>query len=191
MRKIIPQHVEEKNTRRKQVIVGVVLIGLMLLSTIGYAFQMIFGSAPSTDSNIINYKGFNFVPQNGLFVLSLNIGNFVFSYNPNEVKKIPGFVDRIEKYKGEKLYIYSEIPKAETEVKSNMWQIAGSIENACPQGIKCDSSIPVKTCDENFIIIKIGEEKISQEKNCVFIQGSESDLLSITDGFLLKILGIE
>ena len=191
MRRIIPKHVEEKKVRRNQFIAGGVLIGLMLLSTMGYAFQMIFNNSNTNAQNTIKYGGFNFLQQNNFWVLSTNIGNFIFTYNPNDVKKAPGVIDRINKYNKTKLYLYSDVPEGESEIRINLGQFASSIENACLQGQKCDQNTSIKNCDENFIVIREGKERVIQDKNCVFIEGNKADLVNLADEFLLKTLGID
>ncbi len=190
MRKIIPQHIEERKTKRNQLVLAVSLIALMLLSTIAYSFQYLFGDSNKQDQQEVNYKGFKFIQQNELWVLKLNIGDFIFSYNPNDVKKANGSINGFENYRDKKLYIYSENTEAESEIRINMAQFVESIEKACLDNMKCDQNILIKTCDENFIIIKSGNEGIKQDKNCVFIEGKNEDLVNLADSFLLKILGI-
>ncbi len=192
MRKIIPKHVEDKKTRRNQILIGVSLIALMLISTIGYSFQYFFGGeSTQTNQQEIDYKGFKFTQQNGLWVLNLNIGNFIFSNNPNDVKKINGSINNLESYYDKKLYIYSENIGAESEIRVNMAQFVESIERACLENMECDSDATIKTCDENFIIIKSGNESIRQDKNCIFIEGENEGLVNLVDSFLLKILKID
>ena len=62
---------------------------------------------------------------------------------------------------------------------------------ACLDSAKCPENLPIKTCEDNFIII---EEKnktaITQENKCIFIQGAKENLTKITDEFLFKVIGI-
>jgi hypothetical protein len=91
-------------------------------------------------------------------------------------------------------YIYSENVEAETEIKMNLELIAERVQKACidEQGIECSEELPVKTCEDNFIIIEKGNSsKIIQDNNCVRIEGQEEELLKLVDQFLFKILRIK
>jgi hypothetical protein len=193
MRKIISKYEKEKRAKIKQVIVGAVLVLIMVLSTLGYAFQ---GGNKETTTKI-NYNGHEFVNQNDFWILS--IGNFYFAFknNPSQVEKIYSQLNSINNYLGKPLYVYSEDKKAEIEIYRNLDPknnlIAQRIQPACLNREECvDESFPIKTCADNFIIIKEAESStITQENNCVFISGPKENLEKITDEFLFKILGIE
>ncbi|MBS3071221.1 hypothetical protein J4407_02900 [Candidatus Pacearchaeota archaeon] len=185
MRKIIPKHVEEKNRKKNQLTVGLVLIFLMLFSVIGYGFQFIgdSGTDSKAEASTINYNGFQFTQQNNFFILNLNEMNFIFgndprgTYNSIEMEKV------LQDYSGKKIYIYSESIDAESEIRTNLIQIAELIETV--------NNIEAKTCEDNFIIIRESQAtNIKQENNCIFIEGKNEDLSRLADSFLLKILGV-
>ena len=191
MRRIISKG-EEKRTRiRNQVIVGTVLIFVMVASILGFSLQG-FSGLGNTDtrgdsSNNIEYNGFEFVNQNGLWVL----GNFIFRYIPQQVEDI-GFVSNdINSYQGKPLYIYSESEEAELEIFINLGNIALRTQKACIGGEDCPGDFPIKTCENNFIIIiEKNISNIKQRDNCIFIEGPTENLTKLTDQFLFKILGI-
>jgi hypothetical protein len=55
----------------------------------------------------------------------------------------------------------------------------------------CEETLPIKTCEDNFIIIKENNfTNIIQEDNCVFIQGPSENLTMVSDEFLFHILGV-
>ena len=82
MRRILSKEDEAKRKKRNQVILGIILGVVMIMSTFGFAFQnSIFGGSTNTPGNYVNqttYNGYTFVNQNGLWY----IGNFSFSYLP-------------------------------------------------------------------------------------------------------------
>jgi len=189
MRRIVSAEEEAKKKKRNQVILGVFLALIMILSTIGFAIQGGVGNAPQGDvsGNEVEYNGFKFVNQNGLWVL----GNFVFRYTPQQVEDIGSEVKSISNYQGKPAYVYSEDDGAEIEIAVNLGQVAQRVQKACPVGTTCVGDLPVKTCSDNFIIIKessIGS--ITQEGNCVFIEGQKEDLTALADQFLFKALGV-
>jgi hypothetical protein len=192
MRKIISKQEETRKKKRNQLIVGFALIFIMLLSVLGYSFS---GGSESTTK--IKYNGFNFIKQEDFWVLNIENFNFIFKNNPNQVEKINSDLKNLENYYGKPLYMYSENYEAELEIYKNLFyynQIVQRMQDACLEGNQtdCDETLPVKNCEDNFIIIRErNETKIIQENNCVFIEGKQEELTKITDEFLFKILGIE
>lgn len=188
MRRIVSQHQEGRKKRRNQITIGIILIFVMVISTLGFALQGFGGFGEDDDSaNNIEYNGFEFVNQNGLWVL----GNFIFKNVPQQVEDI-GFVSSdINDYQGKPLYISSESDEAELEIYINIGNLALRTQKACTEEEECLGDFPIKTCTENFIIIRESNiSNIMQQDNCVFIEGDSGDLTKLTDQFLFKILGI-
>jgi hypothetical protein len=189
MRKLVSKEEEAGKRKRNQVIAGTVLALVMILSTIGFAFQgrgdnAIDGTSPEGE---VDYNGFKFINQNGLWTL----GNFVFRYTPQEVEDMGLNITPITNYQGKPAYIYSEDSDAEAEVAINIRLVAQRIQEACPEKTVCPADIPVKTCNDNFIIIKENSiSSIIQNNKCVFIQGPKENLTRLSDQFLFKALSI-
>jgi len=189
MRKILSKKELEKNKKTKQYIVGGILIFIMLFSTIGYAFQ---GSGEESSNSKLNYNGFEFINSNGYWELSIGTYNFLFRYNPNQVEKTDAELNYFNSYAGKPLYIYSENSDATYEIYSNLNQIVERMQSACPESEICNKDIPTKNCENNFIIIRESEtNKITQNENCVFIEGKSENLTQLTDEFLFKIIGVD
>lgn len=189
MRRLVSREESAKKRKRNQIILGVILVGIMVFSTIGFAIQgnSSGNSGEDVSGNEIEYNGFKFVNQNGLWVL----GNFVFQSVPQQVEDIGEGIKTASSYQGMPAYIYSEDEGAEIEIGVNMGQIALRVQKACPENTVCDEDLPVKTCSDNFIIIKESNvSRITQEENCVFIEGLNEDLVELADQFLFKVLGI-
>jgi len=199
MRKIMSAGEEAKRKKRNQIIIGVLLALIMVLSTLGFALQGSLGGgqAQGQDSglgNEVEYNGFRFVNYNGLWVL----GSFVFRYLPQQVPDVKpeaGFeIKPASKYQGMPAYVYSEDSEAESEIIVNLGQVAQRVQRACPEDIVCEGeeNLPVKTCNDNFVIIKESNSSnsIRQEGNCVFIDGEKEQLAALADQFLFKTLGV-
>ena len=188
MRKISSKYQKEKKIRRNQWILSLFLIFIMFFSVVGFGFQ---NTSVNNDNTIekFNYNGFEFTDQNGFWILNKNNINFIFRYNPNEVPKINSELKNLNNYNGKPLYIFSESIEAESEIYTNLFQSVERIQNACLE--ECDENLPIKTCEDNFIIIKEGDEKIVQDNNCVFITGKTENLTKLADEFLFKILEIK
>jgi len=192
MRKIISKEDEGKKKRRNQFLVGGILILVMVMSTIGYSFTR--DQQNNTGNPTMIYKGYTFTQVSGFW--NVNIGNaqFSFVYNPNETQKINLVLNPISNYSSKPLYIYSQDSSAEAEIYRNLFyqnKIVERVQDACFSGETCDPSLPVKTCDDNFIIIEQSNStQITQNKNCVFIEG-ENNLTMLSDSFLYKIIGLQ
>lgn len=189
MRKIGSLEREERRTRRNAMIIGIFLIIVMMFSVIGYGFLSQDGG--SGGSNKVVYNGYEFLATNQGWLLEMGNVNFLFYYNPNEVDREIEIEDlkKLNSYAGKPLYLSSEDNLAGAEVYRNLYPIVERISSACLEGEECGKDVPVKTCEDNFIIIRDGDvSKISQEDNCVFIEGE--NLLELSDEFLWKILDI-
>jgi len=191
MRKIISKKDEQKKQKRTQLIVGILLILIMALSTIGYSLN----NNSEDETEKIIYNDIEFIRENNLW--DADIGNFQFNflYNPTETEEINSTLNYLNEYYNLPLYIYSENSDAMMEIYRNLFyynQIVERVQEACPDGEICAKEIPVKNCTNNFIIIKKSEiSEIKQKDNCVFISGKDEELAKITDGFLFKISGIQ
>lgn len=192
MRKLVSKEEEARKQKRNQTILVVFLAFVLIASTIGFAIQSGVGdtSSDQISGNEAEYNGFKFVSQNGLWVL----GNYVFKYTPQQVPDI-GSGSEIKlkaNYQGKPAYVYSEEEGAEAEIVVNLGQIAQRVQKACPENTTCkEKDLPAKTCNDNFIIIKEGNtNSITQNNNCVFIEGKKEDLAALADQFLFKILEV-
>ena len=164
MRRISSRQQEEKKRRRSQIMVGSVLIFVLFFSVLGFGFINHSSSGGSSNNNQNNennssiisimYNGFRFTEQNGFWSLNQNKTNFIFRNNPNEVENISSKIKLLEDYKKKDLYIYSKDIFAESEIRTNLIQFTNKIKDACLK--ECEEGYPIKTCKDNFIIVKIG-----------------------------------
>ena len=189
MKRFVSKQEKEKRERKTQTIIGLSLVGIMVLSVLGFGLRYGIGNNElnNSENNTLIYNGFEFTYLNGFWT----IGNFAFRYNPKEAPDIGENLTDGTYYVGLPLYIYSENPEAEREISVNLGNIAERIQQACPQEKQCSENIPIKNCENNFIILKESEnERIFQMDKCVYIEGSQENLTKLADSFLFKILGV-
>jgi hypothetical protein len=128
------------------------------------------------------------VTQNGDYT-------FGFMNNPNDIGNLNvNFVinNYLTQYSGKPLYIYSDNSEAESEIYINFYKVAERIQKACYSGLNCTEDVPVKTCENNLIILQYSNNiKIEQKENCLFISAPEENILLATDKALFRIFGIE
>ncbi|MEM4325807.1 MAG: hypothetical protein QXU40_00705 [Candidatus Pacearchaeota archaeon] len=192
MKPILSKEEKRKREKKNQIILGVILVFIMVVSTVGFVIEIAQDNiGKNEDGNVrkIKYNKTEFVYTNGLWLAN----NLAFRYSPLEVPRIEGAVKSAESYRGYPLYIYSENEDAEMEIRINLGRIVERIQFACLEDadFKCEGGLPVKTCEENFLVIRNSTEAgIKEENNCVYITGPYEELPKITDAFLFKTFGI-
>jgi len=190
MRRLVSREEHERRRKKNQVIAGIILVVVMVMSTLGFAIQGALGNSSGTSDSPtkVNYNGFEFTNDNGVWL----IGNFVFQNGPADVGNTSlGILNDVTSYQDRPLYIYSEDSSARVEAYINLGNIANRVQDACIEGTTCSENVPVKTCSDNFIIIKESNNTaIKQDGECVYIEGQKDDLVKLTDEFLYKILGV-
>lgn len=180
---------ERQKEKRKQILVSVVLIGILFVSIVGFGFQGNFD-----DDNKVEYNGYEFSEQGGYWITNIQDVDFMFQYNPTQIKTDDFNFFSLDKYYNKPLYIYSEDQVSEIELYSNIKYLVERVQNACIDGKTClYENVPTKTCEDNLIIIEYAEESnITQEENCIYIKGpTQKELIINIDAFLFKLLNIE
>lgn len=189
MRAIESKKDREKRQRKNQWIIGGILIFIMLGSTFGYAFYQL---GNKSDNGSVEYNGYSFTNENDFWTTTIGTNKFTFKYNPAEVERTDSELNPLSSYSGFPVYISSEDYISEVEIYRNLGNIVQRFQGACLEEKGCKENWPIKSCSNNFIIIrKSNESRIYQNESCVFIEGKEEDLTQMTDEFLFKILGIE
>src|SRR3989344_1575313 len=188
MRRLKPKSEEDSKKRTTQFIVGGILIFIMLFSTLGYAF----GGGSGGTSNAVKYNGYIFENVNGLWVLDKGGINFVFLYNPKETNDIVSTVKPINNYYSKPIYYSSKNNDATYELGRNLESVALRFLPACVEGEECEGDLPIKNCEDNFIIIEESDtNEIIQDNNCVYLKGNQEEMVKVVDEFLFKILGVK
>ncbi len=200
MRRIITKTQQNKKTKRNQLIIGLLLIGLMLFSVIGYALS---GRGAEENLEKIEYKGIEFVQDNsGYWGFAIQGQKFLTKYNPKETEKISFSSDlNIADYSNKPLYFVGIFQEPNFEINRNLNSLVLRVQEACLSKKDCENDLPIKNCSiDNIIVIKEleidleeeGEEKenIYQQENCVFITASLGNQTKYADKFLFNVLGI-
>ena len=200
MRRIITKTQQNKKTKRNQLIIGLLLIGLMLFSVIGYALS---GRGAEEDFEKIEYKGIEFVQDtSGYWSFNIQGQNFLTKYNPIETEEISFSSDlNIADYSNKPLYFVGILQEPNFEINRNLNSLVLRVQEACLSKKDCENDLPIKNCSfDNIIVIKELEsdledeseekEDIYQQENCVFITASLGNQTKYADKFLFNILGI-
>lgn len=194
MRKLSTKKDQRKKQKRNNLIMGGLLIVVLSLSVFGIVANS-FGTESDSDLEKVNYKGYLFNPQGDFWILNAGEFRFIFRNNPLELENLSIFsneLNLINSYVQKPLYIYSEDPLSSSEIYENFKGFVERIQFACLTEENCQDDQPIKTCEDNFIIIRESEvNNITQQQGCVFIEGKKEDLVKVTDEFLFKSFGIK
>jgi len=183
-----------KKEKRLQLILAAILILVLFGSVFGIVVNSFGGS--NFPTKIVTYNNYDFSVENGYYTIELGISKFYFSNNPNDVESLEKQVAlsrEVSSYTNKEVYVLTGDYSSYSEIVQNFNQHALRIQQACKLDEECvDKTLPLKTCENNLIIIKEApENKIYEEKNCVYIEGKKEELLKLTDEFLLHEIGIK
>ncbi|MGC9309157.1 MAG: hypothetical protein ACP5D2_00490 [Candidatus Nanoarchaeia archaeon] len=180
MRKIETAEEKDRKQKKKQTLIGGVMVLLLIMSTAGYAILSGTGNA---ETNIVEYNGFKFKSSGGYWILQSK--QLAFQYLPQEVENVS--IDgqfNLQQYNNKPLYFVNNNP-ASQEIIYNLQGVYLRWQEACLN--ECDN-LPIKNCSSNLIIFKESEEtRVYKDENCVYITGN---YIKATDAFIYKLLDI-
>jgi len=189
MQKLETKEDREKKESRNKLIVGLILVGIMVLSTAGYAF---FSTEKGSTSKV-SYGGLTFVlQQDGLWHATIQNYDFSFSFNPKDTENISSRLTlNLMSYNSKPLYFsYDSDKQGVNEIARNIGRFTQRQQYVCLYA--CDENLPIKNCSDSIISIKTANETlINQEDNCVYIQATQDNITKVSDAFLFKLLGIQ
>jgi hypothetical protein len=186
MKKIKTREYREKKERRNKTIIGVILAGLMLLSTAGYAFYNREGGEKIRYNNVVFERG-----EDGLWHFFID-KEYSTIYNPKELENISVNTElNLNDYKNKPLYFsYDSKVKSINEILRNLGRFISRTQKVCTE--ECSENLPVKNCSEERIIIirDGGENVITKEENCVYLISNQGESLKVADKFIFRLLKI-
>ena len=194
MRNIESPEKKEKKRKRNRLIIGIVLIGVMVLSTVGFALLQGLGVINNNSGNEIEYNGIKFTQdQNGYWASTIQGISFLTLNNPKDTEEIPLEIrlDINEIYQ-KPLYFVTDDTEAMNELAGNIGRFASRYQEVCLNGEKCENDYVEKTCEDNIIVIKTtNETKIYKEENCIFLESTRENHLLISDKLIFRIFEIQ
>ena len=177
MRKLETQESKNRKDKRNRLIIGVILIGLMLLSTAGYAFfSSGYDSNSQTGTGDQQFNGGYWIKNKGDLA-------FYFSTSQEATKGVKVDITKsLVDYQGQEVFVDADDIYM-TELQLNLARYTERLQGACYGN--CTKDLPEKTCNDNLIVVKSApSNRVYQEQNCIFIEGD----LTAMDAFLYKIL---
>ena len=184
MEKIKTKEEIESGQKKKKMIVSLFLLGLLVLSTLGYALLYNPSSSQDNQENQADNNAYA-IDSQGRYVLNLQGQSFSFANPPESAQEVPvNIMLNINNYKDKAVFLVSNDSLINSEIYTNLGGFAERVQLACYGS--CELNLPEKNCTDMLIILNSSlNNKVYQQDNCVFIEG---DLLAV-DAFLYRILG--
>jgi hypothetical protein len=182
---------EELDSKRKrnQIIIGVVLVGLMILSTAGYA---ILQNGSTNNNQVLDYNGLKFIQTSQGWQLtvqtqtSAKTQTFYFQNLPNETQNISVIGNfNLNNFAGKPLYFVNNTGGGQ-EILINLGRYIQRYQDACLSNSTGCETLPIKTCKDNVVVFVGGNGGVKQVENCTYISGD----IKASDAFVYKVLGI-
>src|SRR3989344_5836293 len=173
--------------KKRKLILAIFIIVIMISSAIGFVY-----TNDSNDANTINYNGFKFkLTENYNYIVDIQGKQFIFDNLHSQVEdmELPDFSILNSKY-----YLiinYSE-RNGNIDYSINKLRYTLNLLNkkgvlACANEQECNTDLPVKDCTEDsFYVKKSNINKISLQDKCVIIEGSDLELVRLTDKINMK-----
>ena len=175
MRHLETQTQREEREKKRGRFIGYFLLAIMVVSTAGYALLSYASTTPAPSTAPDAY---------GRSPISVNGQTLYLTYPSKDLINISITINTsLRDYVGNPLYVSTENPTILYEISSTLGKFVSKMQEACYG--PCTKNLPEKNCTQPVIIVNESEElKVSQEDQCIFIQG---DLRS-ADAFLYRIL---
>lgn len=185
MRRIEIREELEKRRKRNTAIISISLLGLLVLSSLGFAFISGFGY--KNNANNQNAQNDNSVNDK----ITINYGGQSFSLlsRYDDIKNIDVEINsKPEDYAGQILYADISNHGVFGEIASSLGKFTGGMQEACYG--KCEKNLPEKNCTGNANLIVWNqslENKVYQKDKCVFIEGD----IKAVDAFIYKLFSYQ
>jgi len=191
MRKIETKEATEKRQTRNKVIIAVIFIGLMVLSTAGFA---LFSGNGITKKSSKTYNDVEFkTNDNGYWEFKIQGQSFQTSFTPEETESINADAISISELSGKPIYFVNSDPASANEILYNIGRYATRYQDVCLKDLNCTNSDNiVKTCDDNLIVFKESDEdSVKRDNNCLFINYSPGNEVLVGNRLIFKALGVQ
>ena len=154
------------------------------------------GSRTSGSTNEkIEYNGYEFEKQGGLWYFEIEGQKFVTSYTPQETQEIAIAEISLEEYSGKPVYYVTNGSKGVNELMTNIVRYFQRTQEVCLKGEECRGDFVEKDCNSSIIIFKTDEEfeniNIYRQNNCLFIESKPEKIIKASDRVVFKLLDIQ
>jgi len=185
MRRLGSEAELEKKKKRNTLIVSIIILGVLIFGTAGYAFV----SSPGTNQGAGDQYAVDGEAKliGNRWVITRDGGDLRFTHSPTAVENITvDFFKLPISYAGRILYIVSDNSAIASEIATTLGTYASRVQLACHG--PCEEDLPEKDCSDNLIIWRDSlDSRIYQDEDCIFIEGD----LRAVDAFLYRTFNVQ
>lgn len=195
MKKIISKKQRERKERKNQMVLGIILVLLMVLSLGGYAL-MSGSNNDKTKNQIIKYNQIEFIENSGNWYFNLYGSKFETRYNPKELENMSltifnnfnnlnssnpkgsDFNITLLNYQNKPLYFSGDSENFINcfyEINKNINPFILRQQLACLENETCSKDLPIKNCKQDNIIIIKNFENYNPKTNLNFTEIYQRD----------------
>lgn len=194
IKKLQSRKEQEKKHKKQQRWLGIGLIFIMFGSVFGVVVAF-FSTQDPNEPVQETYLGYDLNQGAGFYILTVGNNNIYLNTDPNNFNSLDYSINiskMVTMFVGNPLYIDSSDSYSYQTLEQNLFTYANRIVAACIDELDCSNdNLPIKTCEDNIIIVKeSSENKIYEDNNCIYIEGNYEDVTALTDIFLLRVFGI-
>jgi len=172
---------EEERKKKRNKYLGIALLVIMAISSIGYAF---LSSSPDTTSKTQLKEGL--FEQNGQWFFKQGQVELAFNIGPEEVKNISSNINlTLNDFAQKKVYAVDKERVLIGYLMQNIGKFT-SVGEACLG--KCDLDLPEKNCTSDYLIVwnRTADNSLTQKEKCIFINGD----INALDAFVYRVFGL-
>lgn len=185
MRKIGSEEELQSKRKRNTIIISLVMLGIMVISTGGYAFITGIENQQNNGANVSKIRGVE--NRGGEWYFQFEGQDIYLSSSPDDTANISvslGYMN-LDKYREKVLYVASDNNGMASEIGASLGKFASRAQAACYGN--CSQNLPAKDCSNNLVVWHESENsRVYSNQSCIFIDGD----LKAVDAFLYKIFGI-
>lgn len=182
MRKIESKELSDARSKRRTRILTFILLGMLILSSAGYAFFSNPDDAGDQQDSPYGVRNLG-----GVWGLQYGERAHYFLTSPETAKDVLIDMQKsLGDYAGTTVYVAAENKGILNEIASNLQPYTSRLQEAC-YGNCTANDLPEKDCSSNLIIwVESSQKRVYQNQNCIFIEGD----MSAADAFLYRLFGV-
>lgn len=179
MRNILHREESEIKAKKKSRILTFFLLGILVLSSLGYAFLTAIENPSNQETNNDN------LAANGRWTEKYGDQTLSFATSTEAVKDVPVISSlTINDYYTKTVYFDIENTGIASEINYVLGPYLARLQEACYGS--CEKNLPEKSCSDLMIIWKESEtNRVYQNQSCLFIEGD----MRAADAFLYNLFG--
>lgn len=203
LKKIETQAERAKKQQKRNLVIGMIIIFLMVFSSLGYVIV----ENNSSPEQGIKYGNYTFIPAGSAWQTNLSSFGMLLTttYLPGDVLDVNG--SKADLFYVQDKIIYLDVSsqqdiQASIDLIRNLEPISSRMQFACSKenensSFCIENNYPIKNCEEadsSSLIIIINSTNLNKgyefKESCLVVNGQGSDIIKASDNFVFKLFRI-